>query len=153
MIEMKVKSLRDQSLKTSCGSYWLVEGEIKSVTFKNMAEFEAYLGMGVFQPVASDAPESKNIPVVVPVPVDEEGLPLALHDGENELPLSNDPEEVGEEEETLPEPVIDPEIDPEDEEEDFEEDDPEDEEEDLEDEDEDDPEDYGDWTNQIDHVG
>ena len=54
-----------------------------------MAEFEAYLGMGIFQPVALDTPESKSIPVI-PVPMDDEGLPLVLHDGENALSLSSD---------------------------------------------------------------
>jgi hypothetical protein len=170
MIEMKIRSLKDQSLKTSCGSYWLVEGEIKRVTFKNMAEFDAYVEMGVFKPVSSDTPESKIIPVIE-VPMDEEGLPLELHDGENALPLSNDPEEEGDEgelEDALPEPVFDPElevdpeefeeevdseeseeeVDPEESEEEESEEDPEDEEDETES-----WEDDGDWTNQIDHVG
>ena len=148
MIEMKIKSLRDQSLRTSCGSYWLVEGEVRLVTFKNMAEFEAYLGMGVFQPVASDTPESKSIPVVLPVPTDEEGLPLELHDGESALPLSNDPEELGEPsfvsmdlpEEYGDEPMEDGSEDLEDEDE-------------SEDREEDESwEADSDWTNEIDHV-
>lgn len=95
MIEMKIKSLKDQSLNTSCGKYMLVEGEVKVVTFKDMTEFKAYLGFDVFMPVPDGTPESKSIPVVLPVPM-KDGLPLALHDGENELPLSNDPEEPNE---------------------------------------------------------
>lgn len=155
MFEVKVRSLRDQSLRTSCGDYLLVEGEVKAVTFKDLVEFESYQDRGVFLPVPDGTPESKNIPVVLPVPVPmKDGLPLVLHDGESELPLSNDPEDEpgvkildsvpvvtpldregeGEWEETLPDSDLGPE-----------EEEPEDEEDDSQD-------DVESWTNQIDHV-
>ena len=127
MIEMKIRSLKDQSLNTSCGKYMLVEGEVRIVTFKSLVEFEAYMDCGIFLPVSDDVPENKCIPVVLPAS-------LTLNDGKIELPLSNDPDMVliedepgvkildsvplvtptdieleGEMEETLLEPVLGPE--------------------------------------------
>ena len=155
MVEMMVKSLRDQSLKTVFGQHWLVEGEVKRIQFKNMAEFDAMVELGIIKPAPKGAEESKRIPVF-PSPVSEEtGLPVALNDGEQVLELSNDPDEIGEptfasmdipnettiaalEEKDLKEVDTVDELM-----EELEEDDPEDEE----------PEDEeDDWTSEIDHV-
>jgi len=92
MVEMMIKSLKDQTLKTVMGRYWLVEGEVKLVQFKNMQEFEAHVEMQTIMPAPQGAQEHKDIPVVIPVPM-EGGLPTALYDGEQLLELSHDPEE------------------------------------------------------------
>jgi len=148
MVEMMIKSLQDQSLNTVLGHHWLVEGEVKLVQFKNMQEFDAYVSLGVIKPAPQGAMESKMIPVI-PVPM-ENGLPTALHDGEQFLELSNDPEvEIDPEE--IPNEVTVAALEEEDltevgsvEElmEELEEEDPE----------EDEEEDEGDWTSEIDHV-
>ena len=94
MIEIMIKSLKDQSLRTSCDHHFLVSGEVSLVRFKDVKEFEAYQGLGVFLPAPQGAKESRNIPVIRST-VDE--LPLALHDGEDVLELCSDPDfDIGE---------------------------------------------------------
>jgi len=88
MVEIMIRSLKDQDLKTACGmgQYWLIEGEVRLVMFKNMAEFEALQDMGVLMPAPQGAEESKHVPVI----------PEVLHDGEETLELSNDPYDLEE---------------------------------------------------------
>jgi hypothetical protein len=96
MVEMMVKSMRDQSLKTVFGQYLLIEGEVKRIQFKNMDEFDSMVEMGIIMPAPKGAEESKQIPVFSSPVSEETGLPVVLNDGEQILKLSNDPDEVGE---------------------------------------------------------
>jgi len=87
MIQRKIKALRDFTLNTYYESYFLVEGEVKSVVFKNQRMYEDHLSSDNFIPAKPDEEEVKSIPVVLPESVELEEEVKPIEPEKEELPF------------------------------------------------------------------
>lgn len=64
MVRVKVRSNLDQTLLTSVEEVLLVCGEIVSISFGNLSEFNNFVQIGVISAVNDEELESKVIPFV-----------------------------------------------------------------------------------------
>jgi len=66
MITRKVRALKDMDFKNELISLYLVEGEVKTLPFKNIDDLAAVLSLGNFKLVLEEMEEVKDIPVLHP---------------------------------------------------------------------------------------
>jgi len=66
VIEKKIKSLKDYTLKTFFGEHYLSVGEVKRIRFKNYQTFEAQVILGNLVEAEKDESEAKNLSVMLP---------------------------------------------------------------------------------------
>ena len=66
MITRKVRALKDMDFKNELISLYLVEGEVKTLPFKNIDDLAAVLSLGNFELVLEEMEEVKDIPVLHP---------------------------------------------------------------------------------------
>jgi len=91
-IEVKLQSLKDQTLNTGVEIVELVQDEIFRAKFKNQVVVDSLISIGVVQTVPSIVALTKRIPVIA-APVilyDEEGNYLPLTSEENNLEVEEE---------------------------------------------------------------
>jgi len=95
-LRIKVRSLKDQTLRTKIQSYNLTEDQVFMGQFENQAEVDAYIEVGVLEHADVDAYEVKPVSVVL-LDENKQKLPLTsiskeellVEDLESHIPKEN----------------------------------------------------------------